>query len=131
MTTILQPPELEHDKMMAAQFGTELRANDRRERRIVWNLLHALKAAGFTPYSIDDTEEDTRLDEAQDPLKQTMELLFNLDIAQVTFTNGIRLPWVQFVMGNDIDIISDYSYSSRAPGEFERVMESFDAEALG
>lgn len=133
--TILQAPELKHDAMMANRFGTKISANGRLERRIAWNLLKHLEAAGWTAGWLDDGDEVNGLGEEADPALAAMELLFNLDEARIEFFKGQRVKGesrshhaVLLVLGNDIDIITDWSFSKDDGDGFNAAMEAFDAE---
>ena len=120
-TTVHQPPALDHD----ASFGAKLNANMHLERRIVWNLLLHLQATGFALHSIFDGEENIPV---TDP-KAAMELIFNLDEAVIHVMLDGHIYAVVLILGNGIDIISDYSWTADPERQdFCMVMEHFDAE---
>ena len=99
-----------------------------RERRIVWNLIQHLAAAGHQVVEVFDGEEYARTPTPKD----AMEVIFNLDEARVFFMKS-RNPGkhgVYLVLGNDLDVVSDWSYSTNDPDGFDAAMEKFDAEAF-
>ena len=129
MTITLQTlivPTLDHDAMMLAQFGRKISANGRLERRIVAALCAHMVAAGWVPFEVYDGEEHTPVQDA----KSAMELIFNLDDAFLSFTNGATSHWVRLIMGNGCDIISDWSLQLQDRDGFNAVMEAFDAETF-
>jgi hypothetical protein len=59
--------------------------------------------------------------------KAMMELVFNLDTAFAYFQNAAgRKHYVMLVMGNDLDIVSDWSYARHGGDTFDAVMDDFD-----
>lgn len=126
MPRCIEAPILEHDRMMERLFGQTLAPHNRLERKIIANLGHHLAANGWYPIAVDDTEVVTKVSD----IKEAMELIFNLDEATLYVqkrgdtSNGSR--WINLVMGNGIDIISDYTYSVK--DGFHAVMSGFDAE---
>lgn len=123
--TILQPPELAHDKMMLARFGDRVQANGRLERRIVWNLIEHLRARGLTVYAVHDYEEETPVADA----KAAMELVFNLDGCNlhVKGKHG-DIHCLVLVLGNGVDIVSDWFIPRDDVDGFDNAMNAFDAE---
>lgn len=113
-------PPLAIDKALAP-----IKAHGRVERRIVWNVLHALAVAGYVPTSIDTGDGVESVGSAI----EAMELIFNLDEARVYFRHphDKRTPWLLLVGGNGVDIVSDYT---TAPPTFAAAIESVDPEAL-
>ena len=95
------------------------------ERRIVWNVFHALALAGYVPTRIDTGDGENIVDGTL----HAMELIFNLDEARVYFKHAVddREPWLFLVGGNNVDVVSDYS---AIPPTFVAAIESIDAEAL-
>ena len=91
------------------------------ERRIVKDMITALEGKGFTVAAIDDGDEVT----PAKTCKEAMELIFNLDDCLLFFTNpkGAR-RWVRLVLGNGIDIISDWGMPP-APEGFHETLEEF------
>lgn len=124
-TQIEQAPDLDHDAMMLKRFGTKLGPNQRLERRIVWNLLRHLERAGFAVHSIHDGDEIVDVADS----KAAMELVFNLDEAWLHVRKSPRSGshTIALVMGNGIDIVSDWSIP-RTPNGFNEAMNAFDAE---
>lgn len=97
-------PALEIDKILYTREPIPVHVV--RERRIVWNLLKHLEDNGITPTCVYDGEE---IIPARSK-KAVMEILFNRDEACVYFTqNSASNAWVFFVLGNDIDVVSDYT----------------------
>ncbi len=133
MTTILQPPTLEHDTSMANRFGTVVCPRGRIERRLVWSLLHHLNAAGFSIQSINDGEDDEELagTDAERNLA-AMNLIFNLDECYCWFQKpGFKQHYVFIVLGNDgWDAVADNSYSEGDADGFGVAMDAFDGEAF-
>ena len=123
--TILQPPALDHDAMMLRQFQHTVSANGKLERRIVWNLLHVITAAGFELRSVYDGDEVTKVATP----KEAMELIFNLDEASVIFCKpGYAKHNVYLVLGNGVDVVCDYSYTEGDADGFGALLEAFEAE---
>ncbi|MGZ5078635.1 MAG: hypothetical protein ACXWHZ_03710 [Usitatibacter sp.] len=119
-------------------------ARGKLERRIVANLIAHLDRNGFVPYRTYDGEEFTLVGD----VKSAMEVVFNLDEVSLRFipkswANARLHPitptpeqleereWgVLLVLGNGVDIISDWNYS-KADGDgamFGRAMDAFDAD---
>lgn len=138
---ILQPPALDIDAILYRDQKGTPHPQGKLERRIVWNLLNQIKAQGFPLALIDDGDEETRV---TDP-KAAMELIFNLDEVGVYFgysdaereadlqnqeaegTEQDQAPpihWIRLVIGNGIDIISDYGTG----GAFGKFLDGFDTE---
>lgn len=118
-------PELAHDAMMRKRFGQTVSPQGRLERRIVWNLLAKLEAAGFTSFRVDDGED---VSEWGKP-KAAMELIFNLDDAYLHVHKASSpIHWVRLVLGNGFDVISDYGTPLVVQDGFPEVMDAFNAE---
>ena len=100
MTTIPTMPELSVDAAAKAR-GWRPNADHLIERQIVWALLHTMidthPGRGIVVF---DGDENVA---CGDP-EAAMEVVFNLDTAWVRMGRS----WVFLVMGNGIDIISDY-----------------------
>lgn len=123
--TILQAPKLTIDG------DRTLHAQGVIERRIVWNLIAKLKAAGFTAVAVYDGEEYTKTPDAQ----AAMELIFNLDEASLRFIRStdadayaadpddVNEHGVLLVGGNGEDIISDWNYSADDADGFNAAMD--------
>jgi hypothetical protein len=102
----------------------------RLEQRIVWNLLKVLAGKGFEVVGVHDGEEYTRVASR----KAAAELIFNLDDCHVYFTfethekagGNLRKVWIRLVMGNELDVISDYNASNWHG--FEDIVSKFDPE---
>lgn len=118
-------PELKHDAMMLAQYGREVSANGRMERRIVAALCGHLKERGFEPIAVFDGEERTKTSDA----KSVMELVFNLDEASVRFKKaGHSEHGVLLMLGEGDTIITDWNYTEGDPDGFDAAMEAFHVE---
>lgn len=113
---VLMPPKLQGDPDQG------LRVEAKVERRIVWNLLVKLAAAGFNATAVDDGGERVK---CRDPLA-AMEAVFAVDEA-VLFVKrrGSSEHGVKLVLGNGEDVISDWAYSGDADG-FNAFMDAFD-----
>jgi len=132
---MLQVPSLDHDAMMLKRFGSVVDPDMARERRIVHFLIQHLAAAGFSPSTVYDGEEETRVADG----KGAMELIFNLDEASLRFrrsddakmTSPTGLEHgVLLILGNGVDIVSDWNYEDGDPDGFNAAMETFDVEAF-
>lgn len=124
--TINNPPELEIDAWLA-KYGRTMTADKVIERRIVWNLLKHLDAAGFdVPYVYDGEEL-----ESTPTHKSAMEIVFNLDeaVLKVQHRETGRRYSVVLVLGNGADVLSDYSYPSDKADPFNVAMDAFDSDA--
>lgn len=128
-----QPPALDIDAMMLEKYGQGVSPEGKLERRIVWNLCAHLEAAGFQVYRTFDGEEMRYPKTA----KGAMELIFNLDEASLRFIpvscSQLKDKWkyehgVLLILGNGIDIISDWNYTEGDPDGFSAAMGKFDAE---
>jgi len=129
-----QVPALDHDAMMLARFGTTVSADGKLERRIVWNLCAHLEAAGFIVYRTFDGEEMRYPKTA----KGAMELIFNTDEASLRFipvscaklkkNKSMYEHGVLLVLGNGVDIVSDWNYTEGDPDGFNAAMDKFNAE---
>lgn len=120
----LPAPALKHDAMMLARFQSKLDARMHNERRIVWNLIRLVLAAGYVLHGIHDGDDYTKVKTAP----ETMELAFNLDDVKVYFTKGDGKPhtWMRFIFGNGNDgkdVLCDYGT------DLEPVIGSFDFDA--
>jgi hypothetical protein len=117
-------PSLDHDAMMKRRFGTEVSATGRRERRIVANLIAHMEREGWKVQGVHDGDG---FDKTPD-MKSAMELIFNLDLAGLYFEKGSEEHRVLLVLGNDMDIISDWNYSEGDADGFDAAMEKFNVD---
>lgn len=124
MPRLAPVPALDHDAMMERRFGQTVSPNGRLERRIVANLIAHLKRAGFRPYEVYDGEEQTKVKDA----KSAMEVIFNLDEASLRMRKGKHEHGILLVLGNGIDIVSDWNYTDGDPDGFSAAMQAFDSE---
>ena len=124
MSTIENAPALELDKILYAT--RPMLPRTRRERRIVWNLMRHLAEQGWAVVKVHDGEEYVK---TPDP-KSALEVIFNLDDCWVGFTKESkgRTHYVRLILGNDVDVISDWTYRGGDRDGFDSVMEKFDAE---
>lgn len=121
---ILHPPALKIDKVL---YGKDNNGRPHPEgvleRRIVWNLFAHLKAAGFDVVVVYDGENEEKVSDAA----EAMEFIFNLDEAHVHFRKDGRAHWLFLVLGNGIDILSDWGIPKTSTG-FDEALNAFDAE---
>lgn len=125
---MLIPPTLEIDRRLNPQ---GIIPRGKVERRVVWNLLHHLAAAGFQPTLIDDGDEETSVQGYESAFLLVMETLFNLDEAWLYFAKGDGLPnhGVLLIFGNDgWDCVSDWTITKGDPDGFDAAMEAFNGE---
>jgi len=122
----VEVPALDIDKVLYPERGGKPPPNVVRERRIVANLIAHLATAGFNLVSVHDGDDDVPATD----MKAAMELIFNLDDALVYFKKGEHGTdhYAQLVMGNDMDMIVDYSYTRADPDGFRSTFEAFDVE---
>jgi hypothetical protein len=124
MSDAVTVPSLDHDAMMKKRFGHEVSAVGRRERRIVANLIAHMEREGWKVQGVHDGDG---FDKAED-MKAAMELIFNLDDAGLYFEKSGAEHRVLLILGNDLDIISDWNYSEGDADGFNAAMEKFDVE---
>lgn len=132
----IQAPALDCDALMLNKYGRGVSPQGKLERRIVAALIAHVLSAGFKLHSVNDGDEITPVSTA----KEAMELIFNLDEASLRFYKGGRKgetqdalsadDWhgVLLVLGNGIDIVSDWNYSTGDADGFNATMDSFDPE---
>lgn len=126
MTNIIQTPALNINKIL---YKGDIPPHIRREQRIVANLIHYMQANGWSVYEVFDGEEFTPVG----TMKEAMEIIFNLDEALLYFRKGID-PSSQFghnatlILGNDLDIICDWTYSKGDADGFNALMSAFNTE---
>lgn len=123
-TPIHQPPALDIDAILFAR--EPMPAPCRLERRIVWNLLQHLQAAGWHVRSVHDGDELTIVSSQ----KEAMELVFNLDECRLHFS---KVPYrlahtVVVILGNGVDCISDMSIGEH--DGWTVAIDAFDAEVF-
>lgn len=145
-------PALDIDRRIADIRGQEevqLSAQQKLERRIVWNLLRHLQANGWgckvvfdgdCSYYRRDPERDIIEEDYDDNRwesdgitltpKQVMEIVFNLDEASVRFAKhgAPELHGVYLVLGNGVDCIADWNYDEDDADGFNAAMEAFNTE---
>jgi hypothetical protein len=124
---IVQAPVLDGDLRMAERFGHKVSPNGKLERRIVANLIAHLAAAGFEPCAVDDGGEVIKAHDA----KSAMETIFSVDDAWLLMRKaGGKRHAIALVLGNGIDVVSDWNYSEGDADGFNAAMDAFDAEAF-
>ena len=116
------PPKLKINDVLYRDH--DMPVHVRLEQRIVWNLFLALKAKGFQPDKVFDGDEIIKTP----TWKAAIEALFNLDDAHLYLKKGTHQFWIFFVFGNEIDVISDYSYHKPDHEGFCKVMDEFKPE---
>jgi hypothetical protein len=125
LTTILQPPALDIDNLLGKPSP-----QGKLERRIVCNLIAHLHGAGFEPRNVFDGETETTVFGTRD----SMELIFSLDEASLRFWKRGPVGFVEpdhgvlLILGNGIDVISDWNYTAGDPDGFNAAMDAFDPE---
>lgn len=121
-------PALDHDAQMLKEFGYRVTPRGRRERRVFAALCAYLAAGGWTPKVADSGESEEQVTDT----KSAMEIVFNLDECWVTFSKMIggmeNQHSVYIVLGNDLDIVSDWRYHRDDVDGFNALMEKFDPE---
>lgn len=124
-------PALDIDAQAEQRHGHKVSGTGRQERRIVAALIAHLGAAGFRPVFVNDGEELTAVHDA----KSAMELVFNLDQASLRFQRDLgpihglgAVHGVLLVLGNGVDIVSDWNYTRGDFDGFDAAMNAFDAE---
>jgi hypothetical protein len=106
----------------------------RMEDAIARQLVGHLYARGFHAVAVDDGEERHGLKPGQRTPANVLALANAVDEAHVYFRKvaepGATTHWVFLVFGNDIDVITDYSYSDGDPDGFGEAMEAFDVHKV-
>lgn len=123
--TFENAPALKLDKVLYK--NQPMPPHVRRARRIVWNLFnHLLTHGKWRVARVFDGEENPLVNSSKDAL----EIIFNLDDCWVGFKqlDKSKTHCVRLVLGNDLDVISDWNYSEGDPDGFDAAMEKFDAE---
>lgn len=123
-TESVKVPDLAHDAMMKKRFGTEVSPTGRRERRIVANLVAHMERAGWKVQGVHDGDDFTHAPD----MKSAMELIFDLDDAGLYFEKGNSEHRVLLILGNDMDIVSDWNYSEGDADGFNAAMDKFDVD---
>jgi hypothetical protein len=83
-----------------------------------------MERAGWKVQGVHDGDG---FDKAAD-MKAAMELIFNLDLARLYFEKGGEDHGVLLVLGNDMDIISDWSYAENDADGFNAAMDAFNVD---
>lgn len=126
-------PDLEIDEIFLRKYNQPVTANGRLERRIVAGLCAHMAQHGFLVNGVHDGEEET----LTYTVGGAMNLIFNLDEARLYFRKENpmsvtdvtpRQHSVYLVLGNGVDVISDWSFFIDDHDGFNAAMEAFDAE---
>jgi len=142
MLNSIQVPNLDHDAMMSKEFNHKITPNGAMERRIVAALIAHMAERGFLIIGVWDGEEWEKADTA----KEAMEFIFNLDDCSLRFVKAEGFDreahektrdfdsrnayaanehGVYLVLGNNLDIISDWNYFNDDSDGFNAAMDSF------
>jgi hypothetical protein len=103
----------------------DLHTNSKIERRIVWNLIGQLEAAGFSVIAVDDGDERVKCADAM----AAMDAVFAVGVAHVFVKkprHGER--WIKLVVGNGEDIVSDWGFSEADRDGFNALIKAFEPE---
>lgn len=118
-------PTLEIDAVLYKDRA--MQPQGRVDRRVVWNTLHALAMAGYVPVRVFDGDTEIEVDGS---VIETMELVFDLDTAQVFFKHPTEkgAPWAFFVLGNSGPYaLSNYTTK---PDTFAAVLNQLDFDRM-
>lgn len=120
--TIENPPPLKCDETLSHISSVGVL-----DRRVVWNLIKHLEAAGFKPSGVDNGDEmiTTLTPEAM------MEEVFSVDDSYAHFRKSDegRGYWVRLILGNSgWDVTSDWGCPMQDPDRWNAAMEAFDGE---
>lgn len=119
----IEAPALDIDALLYKD--RPMHANAKLERRIVANLLAWMEFKGWNVVEVFDGEEETKVTDA----KAAMELIFNLDDVRVYLSNGKgALHSILLILGNGVDVISDWNFTADDPDGFNAAMSGFNAE---
>lgn len=92
------------------------------ERVIIKHLIQTMANHGWKVDHIWDGGDEIRATGIGDQL----EAVFSVDESQIIFENSAgRQHWVSIILGNGIDVISDYSFAAHKADDFEKVMTEF------
>jgi hypothetical protein len=117
------PPTLDIDKQLFD--GRYMPPHCKVERRIVWNLLTGLEAAGFHVLAVNDGDGEDKTA----TIIEAMELVFNLDDCWVFVKKGhYGNHAIRLVLGNGVDCVSDWSFHKDDNDGFNAWMEGFKPE---
>ena len=87
------------------------------EVKIVTKLFEMFEEEGWVPKMVDDGGSD------HVPVttwKEALEATDSVELSALFVTDGIQTSWVVLILGNGVDVVSDYSCSDPA---FEALME--------
>jgi len=90
------------------------------ERVIIKNLIQTMAAHGWKVDHIWDGGAEVRTAD----LGAQLDAIFAVDESQIIFENYAgRQHWVSLILGNGVDVISDYSYAQNRADDFESLMK--------
>jgi len=145
MPKLIEVPELDIDRVSLESFGRKVSQDGKLERRIVTALISHMQDNGFRITGVWDGEAWEKADTA----KQAMEFIFNLDDCSLRFVKSEGFDrekheskrqlnqgnayapnehGVYLVLGNGVDIISDWNYFKDDKDGFGKAMEEFKPE---
>lgn len=129
-------PALPIDKVLYA--GRPMAPHTKLERRIVHNWLNFMAYHSWEVEHVHDGEYWTSVDDLMGDHPDlpkalaVMNLIFNLDDCKVQFGRNHEVRdvshCVRLVLGNGIDLITDWSYSADDADGFNTVMEGFEPQ---
>lgn len=91
------------------------------ERVIIKHLIETMAAHGWKVDHIYDGGDEVR----DTDIGAQLDTVFSVDEAQIIFENSAgRQHWVSLILGNGIDVISDYSYAQYKADDFQALMEA-------
>jgi hypothetical protein len=138
----VQIPTLEGDRRAFNHHGTTLNSWNRRERRIVANLIAHLDANGYRVIGVDDGGDDPEPTPSGD-MKEVMEHCFAVDQCDLlvrhkdAVTNidepGAVTHFITLIFnnGNDgLEVISDEAVHRGDAVRFQPVLDAFEAEVF-
>ena len=87
------------------------------EVKIVTKLFEMFKEEGWMPKMVDDGGD---FDVLVTTWSEALEVIDSVEWSALFVTDGIQTSWVVLILGNGVDLVSDYSCSDPA---FEALME--------
>lgn len=92
------------------------------ERKIVRKLIRMMRHAGWMPYKVDDGGDKLISVTTE---AEILDAVFAVDEARIKFYDGKCIHNVLVVLGNEYDVICDWSYNET--DNFNSVMEAHGA----
>lgn len=100
-----------------------------RERRVVWNLINELMAAGYRIQAVDDGEEQVKV---KNDSVLVLDAVFAVDEARIHVqdSDGKHVGGIYIVLGNSAEeVICDWSWRETPGGQkFTAFIEAFEPE---